>query len=53
MSYSGTGVNYDLMDPFKRAAQVAGRETSSNIVRLNNGEFQEFSPSRGESAFLI
>ncbi len=25
MTYRGVGVNYDAMDPFKRAAQLAGR----------------------------
>jgi phosphoribosylformylglycinamidine cyclo-ligase len=41
------------MDPFKRMAQLAGRETAGNIARLNNGEFRELSMSRGESVFLI
>lgn len=53
MTYAGVGVNYAAMDPFKRTAQLAGRETAKNIHRLNNGEFQEFEPSRGESAYLI
>lgn len=53
MTYAGTGVNYDAMDPFKRAAQLAARETAGNIRRLNGGEFQEFEASRGESAYLI
>jgi phosphoribosylformylglycinamidine cyclo-ligase len=53
MTYSGVGVNYDAMDPFKRMAQMAGRETAKNIVRLNDGEFREFEASRGESAYLI
>jgi len=53
MTYAGTGVNYATMDPFKRMAQLAARETAGNINRLNGGEFQEFEPSRGESAYLI
>jgi phosphoribosylformylglycinamidine cyclo-ligase len=53
MTYAGVGVNYDAMDPFKRMAQKAGRETANNIRRLNGGEFQEYEPSRGESAYLI
>lgn len=53
MSYSGTGVDYDLMDPFKRLAQKAGLETAGNIARLKNGMLKEFLPSRGESAYLI
>jgi len=50
MTYAGVGVNYDAMDPFKRMAQLAGRETADNIRRLN---IQEFDMSRGESAYLI
>lgn len=53
MTYAGTGVNYDAMDPFKLMAQLAARETAGNINRLNGGEFREFEPSRGESAYLI
>ncbi len=53
MTYASTGVNYDVMDPFKRMAQLAGRETAGNITRLNGGEFREFEPSRGESAYVI
>lgn len=53
MTYEATGVKYAAMDPFKRMAQLAGRETAGNIRRLNNGEFQEFQASRGESVYLI
>jgi phosphoribosylformylglycinamidine cyclo-ligase len=53
MTYADTGVNYYAMDPFKRAAQLAARKTAGNIKRLNGGEFREFEPSRGESAYLI
>ncbi len=53
MTYTGTGVDYGAMDPFKRAAQLAARQTAENINRLNGGEFREFEPSRGESAYLI
>lgn len=53
MTYAGTGVDYDAMDPFKHLAQLAARETARNIARLNGGEFWEFEPSRGESAYLI
>jgi phosphoribosylformylglycinamidine cyclo-ligase len=53
MTYAGTGVDYDSMDPFKRMAQLAGRETAGNISRLNNGEFREAEMSRGESVYLI
>lgn len=53
MTYAGVGVNYDAMDPFKRLAQLAGRQTAGNIARLNGGDFQEFEASRGESAYLV
>lgn len=53
MTYADTGVDYDAMDPFKRMAQFAARETADNIRRLNDGEFQELEASRGESAYLI
>ncbi|MGC9611201.1 MAG: AIR synthase related protein [Minisyncoccia bacterium] len=53
MTYAGAGVDYDAMDPFKRMAQLAGRETAANINRLNDGEFREFEMSRGESVYLI
>jgi phosphoribosylformylglycinamidine cyclo-ligase len=53
MTYADVGVDYDAMDPFKRMAQIAGRETAANIHRLNGGEFQEVEMSRGESAYLI
>lgn len=49
MTYKGTGVNYDAMDPFKLRAQSAARETSRNLPL----GFTEFEPSRGESAYLI
>lgn len=50
MNYAATGVNYDLMDPFKRQAQAAGLSTVNNIKRFG---FSEASMSRGESAYLI
>ncbi len=50
MTYAGVGVNYDAMDPFKRMAQLAGRETADNISRLG---FTEVEMSRGESVYLI
>lgn len=52
-TYKGTGVNYDIMDPFKRAAQTMARMTHVNISRLYDGKFQEYEPSRGESSYLI
>lgn len=50
MTYAGSGVNYDAMDPFKRLAQQAARLTAGNIERLG---FIEVGASRGESAYLI
>lgn len=50
MTYAGTGVNYDAMDPFKRMAQLAARETAENIERFG---VREIESSRGESAYLI
>jgi len=50
MTYAGVGVDYEAMDPFKRLAQAAGRETAKNILRL---DFSEVEMSRGESAYLM
>jgi len=50
MTYAGVGVDYEAMDPFKRLAQRAGRETAKNIFRLG---FSEVEMSRGESAYLM
>ncbi len=53
MTYAGAGVDYDVLDRFKRAAQAAALGTAENIARLNGGEFKEYAPSRGESVYLI
>ena len=50
MTYAGVGVDYDAMDPFKRAAQLAGRDTANNLGRFG---FTEVEMSRGESVYLI
>ncbi|MDP2946035.1 MAG: AIR synthase related protein [bacterium] len=50
MTYAGVGVDYDAMDPFKRMAQLAARDTASNIRRFG---FSEVEMSRGESTYLI
>jgi phosphoribosylformylglycinamidine cyclo-ligase len=50
MTYTGVGVDYEAMDPFKRLAQRAGRETAKAILRLG---FSEVEMSRGESAYLM
>jgi len=50
MTYAGAGVDYEAMDPFKRLAQQAGRETRTAILRLG---YSEVEMSRGESAYLM
>jgi phosphoribosylformylglycinamidine cyclo-ligase len=50
MTYAGSGVDYDALDPFKRRAQIAGRSTADLIRRLGVSEVEA---SRGESAYLI
>jgi phosphoribosylformylglycinamidine cyclo-ligase len=50
MTYAGSGVDYDALDPFKRRAQLAGRSTADVIRRLGVSEVEM---SRGESAYLI
>jgi len=50
LTYKDSGVNYDVLDPFKRRTQKAARNTGKNIARLG---FAEVPASRGESAFLI
>ncbi len=50
ISYQSTGVDYDAMDPFKRAAQLAAFETSPNIERTGLSVVER---SRGESAFVL
>lgn len=50
MTYASVGVDYEAMDVFKRAAQLAGRETSRNLSRFG---YSEVEWSRGESVYLI
>lgn len=50
MTYTGAGVNYGAMDPFKRMAQLAARDTADNVRRFG---FSEAEMSRGESVYLI
>jgi len=50
ITYAGVGVDYDAMDPFKRMAQLAARETARNIRGFG---FSEVKMSRGESVYLI
>ncbi|MBN2307250.1 phosphoribosylformylglycinamidine cyclo-ligase [Candidatus Peregrinibacteria bacterium] len=51
IDYKSSGVHYDLLDPFKVAAQKAAASTDGNINYLKG--FKEVPKSRGESAFLI
>jgi phosphoribosylformylglycinamidine cyclo-ligase len=50
MTYTGSGVDYGALDPFKRRAQLAGRSTADVIRRLGVSEVEM---SRGESAYLV
>src|SRR6185369_7813698 len=50
LTYAGSGLNYDALDPFKRAAQKAALATAGNINRFG---LSEVTASRGESAYLI
>lgn len=50
LTYKSSGVDYGVMDPFKRRCQIAAALTAKNIERL--GIF-EIPWSRGESAFLM
>ncbi len=52
MTYKKAGVDYDALDPFKRKAQLAARDTAGNISRMGSA-LMEYRPSRGESAYLI
>lgn len=49
INYAQTGVNYQVMDPLKKLAQAAGKQTSKN---LSNSGAQEVEASRGESAYV-
>ena len=50
MTYSGTGVDYDAMDPFKRRMLESALLTAKNLGRFG---FTEITESRGESAYVI
>lgn len=49
MTYASTGVNYDLLDHFKRQAQQAARPTARNLRCFG---YKEVEWSRGESVYL-
>lgn len=50
LTYAASGVNYDIMDPFKRLAQEAAAATARNVDRFG---FHEVAETRGESAYLV
>ena len=50
MTYKDAGIDYDAIDPFKRMAQEAARQTASALDYFG---FSEVTSSRGESAYLI
>ncbi len=50
MTYADAGVNYDALDPFKRAAQRAAATTDHFVERFG---FSVVEWTRGESVFLI
>ncbi|RZS56642.1 AIR synthase-related protein [Sphaerotilus mobilis] len=50
LSYDQAGVNYDLIDPLKIAAQRAAASTASQLAHHG---FSEILASRGESAYVV
>lgn len=50
LSYEQAGVNYDLIDPLKVAAQRAAKETGAQLAAHG---FKEVEASRGESAYVV
>lgn len=50
LNYEQAGVNYDLIDPLKVAAQRAAAATAGN---LGGHGFAEIAASRGESAYVV
>jgi len=50
LSYEQAGVNYDLIDPLKIAAQRAAAATGTHLAAHG---FSEVAASRGESAYVV
>jgi phosphoribosylformylglycinamidine cyclo-ligase len=50
LSYEQAGVNYELIDPLKVAAQRAAAATGTNLAAHG---FNEVQASRGESAYVV
>lgn len=49
MTYSQSGVNYESLDPAKKLAQTAAKETA---IHLKQNGMEEISETRGEAAFV-
>ncbi len=49
ITYSSSGVDYNLMDPIKKLAQIRAKSTATNLRRL---AMFEVADSRGESAYV-
>jgi phosphoribosylformylglycinamidine cyclo-ligase len=50
MTYAGTGVDYDVMDPFKRMAQQRAAKTANNALHTGTEPVEW---SRGESVYVV
>lgn len=50
LTYDQAGVNYDLIDPLKVAAQRAAAQTGAHLTKRG---FSEVGASRGESAYVV
>ncbi len=50
LTYDQTGVDYELIDPLKVAAQRAAAQTGSHLAHHG---FSEIAASRGESAYVV
>ncbi|MBP6882173.1 MAG: phosphoribosylformylglycinamidine cyclo-ligase [Candidatus Levybacteria bacterium] len=48
-AYASSGVNYEVMDPIKRLAQIRAKATAGNLDRFG---MTEVGASRGESAYV-
>ena len=49
VNYAQTGVDHSVMDPLKKSAQQAGKQTSKNLLDFGAKEVEQ---SRGESAYV-
>lgn len=49
ITYSSTGVDYDVLDPLKKLAQKMGLQTAKNLDQFG---YKEALGSRGESAYV-